>query len=185
MEITPSLSASLDVISCENCKASNPIDRKFCSQCSYPIAGTDQDRINFRVTVARNKKLLKDSEDKIKSAKTIIYILSGLFFLAGVVAFLQQENFELLIVNLVICLLYLIFAAWSSANPFGAILTAFIVYITVQVVNAFLDPTSIGSGIILKVVFIVAFVKGIRSALEARSFMRELQKLNATPVGSD
>jgi hypothetical protein len=169
---------------CENCSFHNLIDRKFCSQCSFPIGGTDEEKRNFNLTVSSRKRLLSDAKEKIKSAKTIIYVLAGLFFLTGVFVGLVNDDFASMIVSLFISLLYLIFAAWSDKNPFAAILTAALVYVTVQVVNAFVDPMTIGSGIFLKIFFIAAFIKGIRSALEAQNFLKELEKLKAVPVGN-
>ncbi len=95
-----------------------------------------------------------------------------------------SNDLALLLVNLVISLVYLILAAWSKTNAFGAILTAFAIFITIQVANVFADPASIFSGIIIKVILIAAFVKGIRSAIDARNLLRDLEKLKAVPDGS-
>lgn len=169
-------------VSCENCTTQNPWNKKFCSQCSFPIGGTDEEKRNFRLLVSSRKRLLSDANDKIKGAKTAIYILAGIFFVFGVIAGLVNEDFPTLVVNLCLCILFLIFAAWSTKNPFGAILTAFMVYLTVQVVNAFVDPVTIVSGIIIKIFVIAAFIKGIRSAQEGQGYLKELEKLKAVPV---
>jgi hypothetical protein len=81
--------------------------------------------------------------------------------------------------------IYLILAAWSNKNPFGAILTAFIIYITLIVINAFFDPATIIQGIIIKIFFIGALIKGTRSAKEAEGFKKELEKFKAVPVGNN
>jgi len=78
---------------------------------------------------------------------------------------------------------YLILAAWCNKNPFGAILTAFVLYISLMVLNAFLDPVTLFHGIIIKIFFIGAFIRGTRSAQEAQTLMTELEKLKAAPVG--
>ena len=169
-------------VSCENCSTKNPGEKKFCSHCSFPIAGDDEEKQRFRLLVSSRKRLLSDANDKIKSAKTAIYILAGVFFVFGGIAGLANDDIPTLIVNLSLCILFLIFAAWSTTNPFGAILTAFLVYLTVQVTNAFVDPATIASGFIIKIFVIVAFVKGIRSAQEGRGYLKELEKLSAVPV---
>jgi hypothetical protein len=184
MEPLPeSISSSLDV-SCENCKTQNLPDKKFCSQCSFPFGGTEDEKRSFRLLVSSRKRFLSDANDKIKSAKYTIYILAGLFFVFGLIAGVVNDDIPTLVVNLFICLLYLIFAAWSTKNPFGAILTAFIVYATVQVANAFLDPATLASGFIIKIFIIAAFIKGIRSAQEAQGYLKELEKLKAAPIGN-
>lgn len=179
--LSESIHLSPDV-TCENCTAQNAIDKKFCSQCSFPIGGSEEEQRNFRLLVSSRKRLLGDANDKIKSAKYAIYVLAGIFFIFGLIAGLVNDDIPTLTVNLFLCILYLIFATWSTKNPFGAILTAFIVYITVQVVNAFVDPATLASGVIIKIFVIAAFVKGIRSAQEGQGYLKELEKLNAVPV---
>lgn len=175
---------SVQTLTCEHCQAENASDKKFCTQCRYPVAGTDEEKGRFRSDIAKNQILLKDAETKIQSAKNIIYVLAALSLVIGVILFFSQDDVASLVVYCVICILYLGLAVWCSSNPFGAILTAFILYITLQVLSAVVDPTTIISGILWKVIFIGAFIKGIRSASEARNFMRELEKAKVEPVGA-
>lgn len=186
MEALHELAAKLPAfLICDNCKAENPSDKNFCSACSFPVGGTADEQRNFRLLVSSRKRLLSDAHDKIKSAKNIIYVLAGIFFVFGLFTGLVNNDFPMLVVNLFMCILYLIFAAWCTKNPFGAILTAFIVYITLQVVNAFVEPTSIASGFIIKIFVVAALVKGIRSARESQEYLKELEKFKAAPVGNE
>ena len=52
-------------------------------------------------------------------------------------------------------------------------------------VEKFVEPATLFQGIILKIVFIGAFIKGIQSALEAKKFLTELEKFKAVPVGEE
>jgi|SRR5688572_16838244 len=170
---------------CENCKAENPVEKKFCSKCSYPIGGTAEEQQSFRLLVSSRKRLLSDAQDKMKSAKTTIYILAAVFFGVGLFVGLYNEDVPTAVAYLVMSVLYLIFAAWATNNPFGAILTAFLVYVTMHVANAFVDPATLFHGLIIKIVIIIAFVKGIRSARDAQEYLAELKKFNAAPVGNE
>lgn len=172
-------------ITCENCKTVSDALKKFCPQCSFPIGGTEEEQRSFRLMVSSRKRLLSDANDKIKSAKQIIYVLAGFAFVYGLVQGFASDDFGGMIVNLCISLLYLVLAAWAGKNPFGAILTAFIIYITINLVNAIFEPTSLFSGIILKVIFIGALIKGTRSAKEAQEYLAELEKLKAAPSGGN
>lgn len=163
-------------ITCENCGSQVLETIKFCSSCSFPVGGSEDDKRSFRLTVGSKKQQVKEAEGKIKTCKTIIYVLAGIVFLTGLLAGFSQDDFALMIVNLCISLLYLILAAWSEKNPFGAILTAFIIYVTLILINFFAEPASLFQGIFLKVFFIVAFVKGVRSAKEAKDILDELEK---------
>jgi len=172
-------------VTCENCGNVNPDNQKFCSMCSFPVGGTEQDKTQFRVVVSSRKGLLKKAQEKMKTAKIIIYVLAGIVFLQGLYLGLANDDFVLMIVNLCICLLYLILAAWADKNPFGAILTAFIIYVTLIIVNAFLDPPKLFQGLLMKLFFVAAFVKGIRSAKDAQDHLEELAKVKAAPIGSN
>jgi hypothetical protein len=176
------LDQTLESVSCQNCQASNDHYKKYCSQCSFPIGGNEDEQRSFRLIVSSRKRLLSDAHDKIKSAKTIIYVLGGVFVVFGLVTGFVLDDFYTMVVNLVLSLVFFILAAWSQQNPFGAILTAFIIYLTVHITNAFVDPATIAQGIIIKIFFIAAFVKGIRSAQEAQGYLKELEKLKAAPV---
>ena len=126
---------------------------------------------------------MDEAEKELKKPKIIILVLAGIVLVTGLYQGFVKDDFATMIVNLCISLLYLILAAWCSKNPFGAILTALIVYITINVINAFVDPASLFQGIILKIIFIGALVKGIRSARDAQEHLAELHKMNAS-VGS-
>lgn len=172
----------IGIVSCEHC-GNQFQTQKFCSTCSFPIGGTDYEKQQFRSAVSSRKRLLKEAEEKMKTAKNIIYVLAGLFFIIGLYHGIANEDYITMIVNLFVCVLYLILAAWSRYNPFGAILTAFILYITLNVVNAFFDPITLVQGILWKIIFIGAFIKGIRSAQEAQNHINELSKVKAAPIG--
>ena len=178
-------SSEQSAIICENCNTSFNVVQKFCSTCGFPIGGNEDEKRSFRLIVSSRKRLLSDANKQVKNAKNIIYALAGIFLISGLFLGLANDDFGGMIVNLVLCLLYLILATWAGKNAFGAILTGFIVYITVQLLNAFVEPATLFQGIILKIVFIGAFIKGIQSALEAKKFLTELEKFKAVPVGEE
>lgn len=167
---------------CEHCHAYHDAGRKYCSQCSFPIDGTEDEKRSFRLTVSSRKRFLDDARDKIKSARIVIQVLAGLFFLIGLFMGFAMDDFASMIANLCLCVIYLMLAAWCNQNALGAILTAFIIYITLMVVNVIIDPATLFQGVIIKFFVIAGLVKGIRSAQEAKGFLKELQNLKAVPV---
>lgn len=182
MEITEA--PANDNITCENCGGVNVATQKFCSKCSFPINGSEEEKKQFRIKLSGHKFLREEAEKELKRPRNIILILAGIVLVTGLYQGFANDDFVTMIVNLFISLLYLILAAWVKKNPFGAILTALIVYITINVINAFVDPASLFQGIILKVIFIGAFINGIRSAKDAQEHLSELEKMKA-PVGND
>ena len=170
---------------CEHCNAYNDAGRKYCSQCSFPIEGTEDEKRSFRLTVSSRKRFLDDARSKIKNARIVIHVLAGLFFLVGLFMGFGADDFVAMIANLFLCVIYLVLAVWCSQNPLGAILTAFIIYLTLMVVNVLIDPATLFQGVIIKFFVIAGLVKGIRSAQEAKGYLKELQNLKAVPVDSE
>jgi hypothetical protein len=164
---------------CENCKAPHGTDQKFCQQCSFPVGGTDTEKQAFRMNVGMHQQWLRNATKETGTAKTIIYILAGIFLLFGIYQGLAVDDFAGLITNLIVCVVFLVLAAWTDSNPFGAILTAFIIYLTIQLFNFFLDPATLFGGILWKVLIISGFLKGIRSAQEAQRLRKKLEQLKA------
>jgi hypothetical protein len=174
-----------NVVVCENCQSSQNAESKFCPSCSFPIQGTDEAKRIFRLDVGIRKRLLKESEDEMKTAKKTIYVAAVIFFASGFIQYMINDDFPTLIVNLIVSLVFLILAAWGASNAFGAILTAFVIYMTLQVVNVVVDPATLFQGIIIKVMIIAAFGKGIQSGLKARDLTKQLEKYKAVPVGNN
>ncbi|HEX7014654.1 MAG TPA: hypothetical protein VF191_04030 [Cyclobacteriaceae bacterium] len=170
---------------CEHCNAINGPLNKYCSQCSYPIRGSEEEKASFQLTVSSRRRFLDDAMGKIKSARKVIYGLAALFFIFGLYMGFGEDDFATMMVNLILCVIYLVLAAWCNQNPFGAILTAFIIYLTLIVVNMLIDPATLFHGIIIKLVIIAWLVKGIRSAHEAKGYLRELENLKAVPVDAE
>ena len=169
---------------CDNCNAAISTE-KFCTSCGFPVNGTDEEKTEYKGKIIVSQHSLKEAEEKIGTAKNVIYILAGLTFLGALYSGLAKDDYPAMIVDLVICLLYLILAYWANKNPFGAILTCFIVYLTLQIVLAIVSPVTIVSGILWKIIFIGAFIKGIQSASEAQKLMKQLKQYKAKSVGAN
>lgn len=74
----------------------------------------------------------------------------------------------LLLVNLVLGGIYLGLWRWAKANPFMAALTALILFISVHVISAVVEPKTLVQGVLIKVLFIVALVRAVKAGAEAR-----------------
>ena len=78
------------------------------------------------------------------------------------------EPWSVLIVNLILGAVMVGLAIWSRRAPLPAVLVATATYAVVLVGNAIMDPTTIGQGLILKIVVIAVLAKGIKAALALR-----------------
>lgn len=162
-------------INCMNCQTVLASDDVFCGKCGFPERGTEEEQRNYRLKIASRKRLLKSANKKVKNGKTVLYVLAGLNVLAGIIEMVRYEDIAALVASLVLAVIYLVLAAWSDKQPFAAILTGFIIYITIQLLSVILDPINILSGIVLKIIIITVFIKGIKSAREAQDVLKELE----------
>ncbi|HEY8512802.1 MAG TPA: hypothetical protein VIL31_12670 [Cyclobacteriaceae bacterium] len=135
--------------------------------------------------MSSRRRFLDDARQKIKSARIVILVLAGLFFAFGLFVGFTMDDFPSMVVSVVLCFIYLLLAAWCNQNPFGALLTAFIIYLTLILINTLVDPATLFHGIIIKIVIIGWLIKGIRSAHEAKGYLKELQNLKAVPVDAE
>jgi hypothetical protein len=62
---------------------------------------------------------------------------------------------------------------WSKKKPLAAIVTGFIIYMLILILDALVDPKTILQGLILKIIVIGAFVTGIKGAIEAEKIRKE------------
>jgi hypothetical protein len=89
---------------------------------------------------------------------------------------LTLEKYSALVLNIILGLIMFILALWSKSNALAALLVAAAVYLMVQVLNFLVDPSSIGQGLIMKILIIVFLGNGIKAALSLRSKEKSLSK---------
>jgi len=154
--------------SCSLCETSLATDQIFCTGCGYPENGTESEQSKFHANRAINKSKTKEADKRIKSARNTLFVIAGISFLYGVVLFFTLGDSSVLISAGILAIIYLILGFWSQQKPLMALVLALLVYLTTITINAIVEPTSLFSGIIWKVVIIAFLGKGINSALHLR-----------------
>jgi hypothetical protein len=153
-------------------------DDTFCDNCGFPLKGSEQEQNNFIYNRNSKEIDLEDANKKIEKAGNILFWIAGATVLTGFIFYFIQKGTEgavsLLIVNLILGLIYTALGGWSKKKPMAAIISGFALYVIILLLNAFTDPATIVSGIIIKIFFIGCFIKGIKSAIEAEKIKKEL-----------
>ena len=57
---------------------------------------------------------------------------------------------------------------WAKKSPLAALLVATSIYLSIFVLNAMVDPSTIMQGFIVKIIVVTMLYKGIKSALELK-----------------
>lgn len=162
---------------CKSCSVSVNEADQFCQSCGFPLKGNEQDQENFIYNRNYQHLSLQELDKKIKSAGTTLYVLAGFTLVYGLVMYFLSndpaEAISVLIANGVISIIYLLLAVWSKKKPAAAIISALTLFALTWILNAFVDPTQIFKGVIVKVIVIVYLVKGMQSAFEAEKIRKQ------------
>ncbi|MBK6986475.1 MAG: zinc ribbon domain-containing protein [Bacteroidetes bacterium] len=164
---------------CHYCKSKGLTESdKFCPNCGFPQRGSQALMKNFIWNINNKHTLLYKQKKAVSKARNILFVLSGLFaFFAILLGLLIDTNMAILISNFVVSLIYLSLGLWSKQNPFPAILTGFFVYISLMVINAVIEPTTLLKGLFMKVIVIGAFVYGYKGVKESEELEKELESI--------
>ncbi len=151
---------------CSACRAPIPSPERYCGACGYDTYKDDHIEAFL--------------EPKLRQARGwilavgIIYVVSALIQVTLMNEGLPRDAVTLqLVLNGALCLVHLGLWWWARTAPFAAALVALVLFLTLQLVEAALDPSSLGRGIIIKVLFLIALVSAVRAGVEAQRLRRE------------
>jgi hypothetical protein len=162
---------------CILCNNQVKLTETFCSNCGYPQHGSIDQKNNFMEKRERNKITMAEAKEKVRSATIVLAIMSGIALVVGLFYGANGKSEEG-VSHGISFILYGLLAWWSVHKPFPAILSGFILYLTFNIINAFEDPVTIFQGILFKVIFIVAFVKGVIAAKKAQDISKETNDIH-------
>ena len=109
----------------------------------------------------------------VKKARNIL-LLIGAFQLIAIATVTDLPELEMWItvgIYVFFAALFVGLGLWTKKRPYYAILTGLIIYGSLLVFSAVLEPESIVKGIILKVVAITLLISGLKNAKEVQTWM--------------
>lgn len=162
---------------CPACFVAITPDSVFCDGCGYPHKGTDEEQTFFMSERNARALDLEEQDKKISKATSALKWVGGLTAVYGFVLYLmpglETDKSTILVVNLLLGVIYFCLGIWGQQKPMAAIVTGFSLYVIVQILSAIVEPESMIKGIILKVIIVVIFVKGINAVIEAERIKKE------------
>ncbi|GHE67226.1 zinc-ribbon domain-containing protein [Roseivirga thermotolerans] len=161
---------------CSNCQNTIDDTATYCSHCSYPQNGTEEEKAKFQRRIDAKKRLLNVVEKEVKKSKNTLIALGVLNILAGLILGYFADDMATLIASSVLAMVYFGLAIWSDKEPFGAGLTGLIVYGTIVLLQAVLEG-AIFRGIVWKILIISLLIRGLKSGLEVKKVKAELKEL--------
>ena len=166
---------------CPHCGAQYVEGQRFCESCGKAVptaAGGAPRLVGDTPTSGAGFKLASDELHKQqKKASTALIIVAILQTLGAILIYFVVENTRGQapeinhIVTGVVAAVAIGFWGlwwWSRSNPLPAAITGLVVFVTLHLVEAVMDPTSIIRGILIKIIVIVLLVSAIQAGIKYR-----------------
>lgn len=137
------MQVSTNFATCRRCFYVNEKTHHFCTNCGFP-QHEDETQLLFQFREKQRKETLKKNEFTIQVAKTVLYILSAIFFASavGILFSTLDESIWLSLISAACVGLFFLLARWSNKRPFTAMLTAFVIVVTFSTIAVFGELTS-------------------------------------------
>ncbi len=166
-------------VKCSKCSTLLLENDTFCSNCGYPEKGTDKEKNYYEYKIKLKKDVIKDAQGKLKGVKILLIIIAVINLLFGLYYLTEDATFFDGLAGLIAAFVFTGCAFWVEKQPLVGVLAGFGFWILLQLVAIFVDPANIFSGIILKIIFIGIFIKGIVSAKDAEKYTKQLKEMQA------
>lgn len=166
-------------INCSRCNTPLSEEDIFCPNCGYPEKADIEEKNKYNYRIKLRKDILKDAEKKLKNVKILLYVIIGLNIILGVVFLLDQATFSDGLGSLISAGIFAGCLLWVNKKPLAGILAAFIFWLLLQLSVVLIDPALLFSGLLLKVIFLGVFIKGITSARDYNKYSDQLEEMNA------
>jgi hypothetical protein len=145
---------------CNKCKAEMGARERYCPSC-----GADRE-VEWKVAGLEMTKLAQ--------ARNWILGIGVWYVISGAILYLimrQQlasdaDRNMLLGTTAVLFVLHVGLYFWAKTAPLAAAVAALLLFVTVHVANAAMDPSTIYKGMVIKVAFILILAKAIQAGLE-------------------
>lgn len=132
-----------------------------------------------------NAQLRAEMTKELRSARNALIVVGILMVLFDVllIQILQRDMWDPTARNIVLCLdvfilgVFLGLAYYVPRKPRFCLVTGLVFFWAIQLVAAYGDPSALLKGVIVKVLFTLALVKGLQSAGKAQVMKRELERV--------
>jgi len=157
------------ILQCSMCNEVMETHQIFCISCGYPEKGSHEEQSKFHANSVLNTHRSDEAKRGITGARNVLFIISGLNMLWGIFYFFQNEQeVSLLIYFTIISVIYVILGYWSQQKPLIALILGLLVYLTIIVLAAIADTSTIYSELLIKALVVGYLARGINAALQIK-----------------
>lgn len=151
---------------CSSCQAEVPAGERYCGACGYDTHKDDH------IEAVLEPKL-KQARGWILAIGIIYVVSAGIqIVVAGGNITRDEITFSLATAG-ALCAIHLGLWWWAKTAPFAAAVVALVLFVTLQVVWATLDPQTLTRGIIIKALFLIALIQAVKAGVDVQRLRRE------------
>lgn len=154
----------LPELKCYCCKSIYHSDDKFCGSCGYPIQGTPEEQKQFSINYTSQKYEKDIVKDQIRNARIVLFVIAAFTLIYTIIAYFQDSDKVIFTINLILTLIYIGLGFWAKKKAFAAIFTGGLIYISIILLSAVIEPMTIFQGILFKIIFIIALTRAAYGA---------------------
>jgi hypothetical protein len=130
-----------------------------CPDCGFPQGRPEEERAAFLRTQRAGSDAAVDRVKLVVNARNWLWAVAGF----NMLPYLLTRDKALILAGLMISLIFSGLALWTRREPYPAILTALVLYVSLQLLLVVEDPMNIMRGLIFKFIIIGILIKALRS----------------------
>lgn len=152
-------------------------ENRFCPSCGFPQNGTEEEQKRF-ITHKRillgNLEQVGETMQKARNGLIGAAVLFGLSYLLN--AALNSWDTYVLLEGGFVTAIFIGLAIYAGKNAYAAALSGLIVFGTLIIAYAFVDPKTIISGIIWKIIILSSLIYGLNAARQYKVIHAQLKE---------
>lgn len=168
----------MEQLHCPNCKASISQIEFECSNCRFPLSGTDKEKAVFIGKQIANKSKIDDAKTSQNKVRVILYIIGSFQLLNGVMAIVNRYDASSYLFYLILGFLFIVFGYLSPKKPVMFITMALILLLAYYTLLFLIDSRYLTQGILWKAISVSFLVFGLVKSLEERQLKKRNKFLN-------
>jgi len=162
---------------CKNCKTQLIDSLSACITCNFPINGSEKEQARFIAKQVIDKADVKESFSRLKNARYILFFLGGFYLLVPIVSLIKEANIVLFIINFLIGIFFIGSGLLTFKKPKIALIIPLCLIVFYYLILLIVDPISLMSGILWKVIVLSGLIYGLVSILKSDKILNENEYL--------
>lgn len=169
---------------CPHCQALNRVTDRFCIQCGKalptidPTGPTISSGKEVGVTAVGQELQSEALQKKIKTASGALLAVAIIQTLTILVFYflLRGAPAQAMVVAILSVIASVFWGLWwwSRSSPFPAAVTGLVIFVTLHLADAAMDPAALFRGIIIKLIILYVLIRAVLAGLEHRKIKEEM-----------